>query len=241
VVVNETFARRYLAGENPIGQTLKLSDGGSDWEIVGVCRNAKYSDIKAEPPATVYFSFRQVGMDTAYFAVRTALPPMAVVNAVRKSVAEIDPNVPLSEVTTQEQVRDRQIAREWTFASLCGALAALAVLLSCIGLYGLMAYNVTRRTREIGLRMAVGATPRNVAGPILREALVLAGVGLAVALPLSAGLTQFIKSQLYGVSSTDPVTLVGAGVVLAGVALLAAWIPARRAARVEPMVALRWE
>jgi len=239
VVVNETFVRKCFAGENPLGQTLKT--GGSDWQIVGVCRDAKYSDIKAEAPPTVYFPFRQNGIDSAYFAVRTVLPPMAVVTAARKAVAAIDPNVPLSEIATQEQVRDRRIAHEWMFATLCSGLATLAVLLSCIGLYGLMAYNVARRTGEIGIRMALGATRRNIAGPILGEAILLAGIGVSVGVPAALALTRVIKSQLYGVAPTDPVTFVGAGVLLAAVALLAAWLPARRAARVDPVQALRCE
>jgi ABC-type antimicrobial peptide transport system permease subunit len=156
-------------------------------------------------------------------------------------VAAIDPNIPLADITTQEMVRDKSISQETMFAALVSALAALAVLLACIGLYGLMAYNVTRRTGEFGLRMALGATPGLVARPVLREALMLAGSGIAIGLPVTLVLAQIIRSQLFGVTPFDPVTLAGAGVALMLVALLAAWIPARRAARVDPMVALRAE
>ncbi len=239
VVVNETFARTYFTGEDPLGQTLKTE--GSDWQIIGVCRDAKYNDIKAKAPSTVYFSFRQREIGSAFVTLRTTLPPMAVVPAARRVVAAIDPNVPLSEIATQEQVRDRQMAKERTFATLCVALAALAVLLSCIGLYGLTAYNVARRTGEIGIRMALGATRQNIAGPVLREALLLAVYGMAVGVPAALALTQLTKSQLYGVQPNDPLTLIGAGGLLIAVALLAAWIPARRAARVDPMAALRNE
>ena len=149
--------------------------------------------------------------------------------------------MPLTNISTQEQVRDSKISQERLFATLCGSLALLAVLLSCIGLYGLMAYNVARRTSEIGIRMALGATRRNVAVPILREALLLAATGVGVGVPVALGLTQLIRSNLYGVKPSDPVTMAGAVVLLLAVAVLSAWIPARRAAKVDPMVALRHE
>ncbi|MCU0913818.1 MAG: ABC transporter permease [Planctomycetes bacterium] len=240
VVVNETFVRRYLSAENALGQILQGKDG-RDWQIVGVCRDAKYTDIKNDIPATVYFSFRQESVGGVYFVLRTSLPPPAVTTAARKVVAALDPAIPLADITTQEQVRNKRISQERLFATLCSALAGLAMLLSCLGLYGLMAYNVARRTSEIGIRMALGATARHVAGPILREALLLALVGLAVGLPAVFAAGRLIRSQLYGVGPHDPLALTAASVVLLAVALLAAWLPARRAARIDPMVALRCE
>jgi len=240
VVVNETFARRYLSAENPLGQILRRKDD-TDWQIVGVCRDAKYTDIKNDIPPTVYFSFRQDSVGGAYFALRTSLPPLAVATAARKAVAAIDPRIPLSDITTQKQVRDKRISQERLFATLCGALAGLAVLLSCIGLYGLMAYNVARRTSEIGLRMALGATGRHVAFPVLREALLLSLIGVAVGLPAAFAAGRLIRSQLYGVAPYDPLALAAAVGALVAVALFAAWLPARRAARIDPMVALRCE
>jgi predicted permease len=239
VVVNDTFVRTYLPGENPIGQTLKF--GNDLWEIVGVCGDTKYTDLRPETPACALFSFRQRNTGAAWFAVRTALPPLAVVGAARKAVAAIDPNVPLASITTQIALRDENIAQERMFAALCGSLAGLAVLLAGIGLFGLMGYHVARRTGEIGVRMALGATPQNIARPILREALLLAGAGLAIGVPAALALAQLIKNQLYGVAPTDPTTLFIATGVLLAVALLAAWLPARRAARVDPMTALRAE
>jgi predicted permease len=247
VVVNETFAREYSPDKNPLGRTVHILM--DDWRIVGVCRDAKYLNVKEAAPPTVYFPFRQISYmpsmrnnyRSAYFALRTALPPMALTTAARKAVAAIDPNVPLANITTQEAVRDKNINQERLFATLCGALAGLALLLSCIGLYGLMAYHVARRTSEFAIRMALGATRRNIADPILREALLLAAFGVAIGVPVALALARFIKSQLYGVAPTDPVTLIGAGVLLIAVAVLAAWIPARRAAKVDPMAALRCE
>jgi len=247
VVVNETFAREYSPDRNPVGRTVHILM--YDWRIVGVCRDAKYLNVKEAAPPTVYFPFRQISYmpsmrnnyRNAYFALRTALPPMALTTAARKAVAAIDPNVPLANITTQDAVRDRNINKERLLATLCGALAGLALLLSCIGLYGLMAYHVARRTREFAIRMALGASRRNIADPILREALLLAALGVAIGVPVALTLARFIKSQLYGVAPTDPVTLIGAGVLLIAVAVLAAWIPARRAAKVDPMAALRHE
>lgn len=238
-IVNDKFARTYLGGENPIGQMLHVGD--YDWQIVGVCGDTVYTELKDGPPSTMYFPIRQTGANSAYFAVRTALPPRAIASEVRKAVAAVNPNVPIAEVTTQVDLRDENISQERMFALLCGALALLAVLLSCIGLYGLMAYSVARRTREFGVRMALGAKPRAIAWPVLRAALLLAAAGLAAGVPAALALTRLIASQLYGVSPTDPLTLVGGAIVLLAVATLAAWLPARRASRVDPMTALRAE
>ena len=239
VVVNQTFVRNYFPSEIPVGQALKV--GTVEWRIVGVCGDAKYTDLKVEVPPTVYFSYRQSGPGRAYLAVRTALPPLTLVAAARKIVAGVDPNVPLADITTQAAARDSRMSQEKMFATLVSALAALAVLLSCIGLYGLMAYNVTRRTSEIGVRMALGASRRDIAWPVLREALRLAGIGVAVGVPAAVGLAQLIKSQLYGVPTYDPLTFVASTLVLLAVAVGAAWLPARRAARIDPIVALRAE
>jgi predicted permease len=239
VVVNETFARKYLPGINAVGEILHANN--ADWTIVGVCSDAHYTEVKGEAPPTVYFTYRQDSIGSAFFVLRTALPPMSIVPAGRRAVAAIDPRVPLARVTTQEEMRDSRIGQEWTFALLCGALAAIAVLLCCIGIYGLLAYNVTRRTGEIGVRMALGALPGDVARPVVREALILAAIGASAGVPAALGLTQLIKSQLYGVKPFDQATLAAAVVTLLVVAMLAAWLPARRAAKVDPLVALRAE
>jgi predicted permease len=239
VVVNEAFARKYLPDQYPIGQTLKRD--AEEWRIVGVCRNIKYSDIKADAPPTVYLPFRQHSMGSAFFLLRTVLPPLSVATAARKVVSSMDPNIPVTDISTQEQVRDKGISRERMFATLCSWLAGLAVLLSCIGLYGLMAYHVTRRSGEIGIRMALGATRWQVAAPVLREAMMLLAAGVSFGAPLTSGLTQLIRSHLYGVQPSDPATLCLAVGLLLVVAVVAAWIPARRAAEIDPMNALRYE
>ncbi|RPJ83255.1 MAG: FtsX-like permease family protein, partial [Acidobacteria bacterium] len=209
----------------------------------------KYGGLREPVMPTTYFPFSQMfysrfrttHLRTPYFAVRTALDPMAVVSGVRKAVGDIDSGVAITEVTTQEDVLDRGVSRERLFASLCGALAVLAVLLACIGLYGLLAYNLTRRTADIGVRMALGATRRRILWQVLRQALLLSLVGVILGVPASLALTHLIETQLFGVKPNDPFSLAGAAVSLITVALLAAWIPAHRAAKVDPIAALRSE
>ncbi len=241
VVINEAFARKYFPGENPVGQVIREKRDGSTWTIAGVCGNAKYTNIRIDTPPTAYYSFRQTPISAAYFVMRTKLPLETVIPAARKIVTTADPRLPLSKISTQVQLRNRNLREQTLFSSLCGALAFLAVLLSCVGLMGLMSYNVARRTGEIGVRMAFGATPRGISRPILREAALLAAAGLCLGTPAALVLTRCVKAQLYGVTPNDPLTLVAAGVTLIMVAMLAAWIPARRAAKVDPMVALRYE
>ncbi len=242
VVVNQTFARRYLPDEDPVGKTFTFHDQSAhSVEIVGVVRDTKYNRVRNEAAPLIYVPQRQSATKTVSFAVRSVLPSGSLLPAIRRAVAGIDPHLPLFSISTQQALLDRSIAPDRLFALLGGALAFLALLLSCVGLYGLMAYNVERRTQEIGLRMALGATRRNVAGPILREAAVLAAIGLAVGVPVALVVVRLIKSQLYGVAPADAVTLVAGGVLLIGVALVSAWLPARRAARIDPMQALRCE
>jgi predicted lysophospholipase L1 biosynthesis ABC-type transport system permease subunit len=238
-VVNQAFVRKFLPGEFPIGQ--RLSHHGDIWEIVGVCRDIKYERVQEETPPTGYFSFRQKPAREAYFIMRTSLAPQAIAAAARKAVASIDRNVPVTDFATQGEIRAQTFKTQRTFATLCGSLAILALFLSCIGLYGLMAYDVTRRTTEIGIRQALGATRRQIAAPIVRRAVALAGFGVALGMPLTVVLTRLIQAALYGLKPSDPITLCGAVFLLLAVALIASWLPAHRAARVDPMVALRTE
>jgi predicted permease len=240
VVVNETFAQKYLPGENPVGQVVNFLR--SDWQIVGVCGDTKYGSLKEPVPPTAYLSFRQIPLNyRTSFAVRTALPPLSLAADVREAVAAINPAGPVARVVTQTQLRDGNIGQERLFATLCGGLAALALLLSCLGLYGLMAYTVARRTNEIAIRMAVGASPGNIAGSFVREAFVQVAAGIGLGIPAVLAATRLVENQLYGVPPNDPFTLAAVVGVLLTVALAAAWLPARRAARIDPMLALRNE
>jgi ABC-type antimicrobial peptide transport system permease subunit len=166
---------------------------------------------------------------------------MSLVPAVRRAVADIDRNLPLEGIKTQKLALKESLAQERLYASLCGSFALLGLALSCIGLYGIMAYNVTRRTGEMGIRKALGAQPLDVAWPILREALTLAALGIAIGLPVALALVRVIRGLFYGIESHDPLTMIGAAVLMVAVAALAAWMPARRAAKIDPMDALRYE
>jgi ABC-type antimicrobial peptide transport system permease subunit len=175
------------------------------------------------------------------YAIRTVLPPMSLIPAVRKAVADIDRNLPLEGITTQKLAIKESLRLERLMTSLCGSLALLALVLSCIGLYGIMAYKVARRTGEMGIRKALGAQPSDVAWPILREALTLTAIGIAIGLPVALALVRSIRAIFYGIEPHDPLTIIGTVVLMVAVAALAAWIPARRAARIDPMEALRYE
>jgi ABC-type antimicrobial peptide transport system permease subunit len=175
------------------------------------------------------------------YAIRSVLPPLSLVPAVRKAVADIDRNLPIEGITTQKLLLKKSLRYGRLFAFLSGSLAVLGLALSCIGLYGIMAYNVARRTGEVGIRMALGARPWDVAWPILREALTLAVIGVAIGLPVALALVRLIRFLFYGIEPHDPATVIVSVLILVMVAALAAWIPARRAAKVDPMVALRHE
>ena len=244
VVVNQAFVQKYLGKENPLGKRFGEFVGDENepptagYEIVGVVRDAKYSDLRREINPIMYSP--QSGMGAA-FEVRTAGDPKALVPVIRKTVAEISPNLPLQSVTTESQQIDRLLFQERLVARLAGFFSALALVLACIGLYGLLAYEVARRTREIGTRMALGAQERDVLRMVVRQGLVLALVGVVAGVGVALGVTRYLKTMLYGVNANDPATIAAVGLLLLFVALAACWIPARRATRVDPMVALRYE
>jgi len=210
---------------------------------VGLCGDTKYYDLKVPTEPVVFFSMRQHpgGVRTAHYHVRTALDPLSLVPAIRGGLADLAPEIPISEIKTQTMQLNESIAQERLFAALGMSLALLAVLLACVGLYGLLAYNVARRMSEMGIRMALGATPQDVAWPILRSALVMACAGIALGLPIALAAVRIVRSVLFGVEPYDPATMIGAVVLLLAVAALAAWLPARRAAKIDPMEALRYE
>jgi predicted permease len=237
-IINEAFARKFFPEENPLGLSLTV-DGDYEYQIVGLCGNHK-SHLRDEPRPILYRPNRRFARRMT-FAVRSRLPAMSLVPAVRRAVADIDPVLPLDGVTTLKLLLEKSIAVERSLALLCGGLALLALVLSCIGLYGLMAYNVTRRTHEIGIRMALGARPRDVAWSILREAIVLAGVGIALGILIALALARILSSVVFGIAPYDPATMTASALVLVTVAAAAAWLPARRAAHVDPMAALQYE
>jgi len=240
-IVNEEFGRLFFPDENPLDQFITIEN--EEHQIVGLCSNQKYRQLRRGVSPILYLPHSQNWDPSMTYAIRTVLPPLSLRPAVRKAVADLDRNLPLEgiTITTPKLVIAEFLALERLYALLCGSLALLAVLLSCIGLYGIMAYNVARRTGEMGIRKALGARPWDVAWPILREALTLAAIGVAIGLSVALALVQLIQSIVYGIEPHDPLTMIGAAVLIITVAALAAWIPARRAARIDPMNALRYE
>lgn len=237
-IINEAFARKFFPEENPLGLSL-VADDEYEYQIVGLCGNHK-SHLRNEPVPILYRPNWRFGRRMS-FAVQSRLPPISLVPAVRKAVADIDRNLPLEGVTTQVRMLEESMGMERLLALLCGGLALLALSLSCIGLGGLMAYNVTRRTNEIGIRIALGARPRDMAWSVLREAIVLAGMGIALGILMALALARILVSIVFGIAPYDPTTMLASALVLVTVAAAAAWVPARRAAKIDPMEALRYE
>ncbi len=235
VIVNKTFVRKYLPRVNPLGQRLDENPG---WVIVGVVNDAKYQDLKSKIEPTMYVP--SSGGDTS-FELRTAANPTAMTAAVRSIVNQMDSDLPVFAVHTQTQLIDNLLVRERMVARLASFFGLLALVLACIGLYGLLSYEVARRTREIGIRMALGAQQRDVLRLVVGQGIILAMVGAAVGIGVAVGVTRYLKSMLYNVHANDPATMIAVAVLLALVALAACYIPARRATRVDPMVALRYE
>jgi len=242
-IVNEAFARHFFPGANPLG--VSVTTGSADGrpeqhQIVGVCSDSRY-DVRQEAGSAIYFCQRQDVCRGVSFAVRSVLPALSLVPAVRRAVGEIDPDLPLQEITTQKLLLEKALSQERTLMRLFVGLGVLALALTCLGLHGLMAHHVASRTGEIGLRMALGARPADVSRSILGEAGRLTLLGVALGLPLALALARILGAVLFGIAPYDPVTLILSGLTLVGVAVVAAWIPARRAAKVDPMVALRYE
>jgi predicted permease len=251
-VVNRAFARTYCSGDNPVGRTIGIGPNPSDQvEIVGVAADAKYTELRGVTPATIYLPALQRLDGNANFALRLASPPAgerdtvdtaaALFPAIRAAVREIDPTLPVLNLRTQEEQIDRLHSQERLFARLSGFFGLLAVALACVGLYGLMSYAVLRRTAEIGLRMALGAQPGHVLGMILRESLTLVCLGVAAGIGTAYGASRLIASMLFGLSPTDPLTYGSVAVILTAITLVASYLPARRASRVDPMIAFRVE
>jgi hypothetical protein len=242
-IVNEALARHFFSAASPLGMSI-TTEGRSgqpeQHQIVGVCSNSRL-DVHREVVPTVYFCHRQTLRRGVSFAVRSVLPALSLTPAVRRAVAEVDPDLPLQELSTQKLLLEKSLSQERTLRLLFVSLGVLALGLSCLGLYGLMAHHVTSRTGEIGLRMALGARPADVSRPILRDAALLALLGVTLGLPLTLALARVLGAVVFGIAPHDPVTLIGSGLVLLVVAVAAAWLPARRAAKVDPMVALRCE
>ena len=243
VVVNEALAEQLWPGGNAVGQRFRMGRGGEQvLEVIGVVRTARYRTLVEPPRPFIYRPFSQAfrASMTMHVRVRSG-DPYGVLPGVRRALDELDRDLPLSRVTTLDERLSGSVGAQRTAAMLVGMYGVLALVLAAVGLYGSMAYSVARRTREMGVRMALGAQPTEVRRHVLGQAARIVGVGVVVGLVAAVPATRAVRSQLFGVEPSDPVTLVGVTVVLAGAALMAAYIPARRATRVDPVVALRSE
>jgi macrolide transport system ATP-binding/permease protein len=242
-VISEEFARTYFENENPVGRRITLPDQKRDLEIVGVSANVRYGGLKNEEESakTVFVAASQFSPDRVTYALHTVGDPLRFAQSVHEIVREADSRIPVTNVVTQAAEIDGTITREIAFAKLCTGFAVLALLIACVGLYGTMSYNVTRRIGEIGIRMALGAQRGLVVWMVLRHVLLLAAVGLAISLPAALSASHLVKSFLFETQPNDPGTLALACVVLLCAAILAGYAPARRAARTDPLAALRHE
>lgn len=248
-VINQKLARLYFHRDNPVGHKIvmgiALAQGGQkpEYEIVGVVQDARYGGLRTDIRPTVYFSYLQFRELSNFmtFEVRGGGDMASLAASIRREALALDRNVPLTNLNSQTEVIGQMLVLERTFASLSTAFAALALLLACIGLYGSIAYTVARRTNEIGVRMALGAKRGTILGMVLRETLTVVATGLALGFPLAWFASLALQSQLYGLTAHDPITLLLATLIIAAVTAIAGYIPARRASRVDPMVALRYE
>jgi predicted permease len=243
VVVNDEFARQFLGGGSPLGRRLGFDKlvfdkkGSGDYEIVGVVAGAKYADLRREVPPTVYVATLQEPADLGamHFEVRTAGDPNQMIAAIRRVAQGMDSNLALYDARSQMEQINQTLFQERLFARLTGFFGVLALVLGCIGVYGVMAFAVTRRTREIGIRMALGANRGEILGMVLRETFVLVAVGIAAGTLAALEASRLVATFLYGLKPNDPLTLAGAALLMVAAAAVAGYLPARRASRVDPM------
>lgn len=240
-VINQALVQHFYAGTNPLGKSFKSDD--TTFQIVGVSADAKYSELREDPSPTFYALYNQSasGETEMNYAIRSQMPINDLLPKLRQAVQQVDKELPLRDIRTQKEQIDATMMEERLFATLTGGFGFLALTLACIGIYGTMAYNVARRTREIGVRIALGARTQRVLTMVLRESIWMALLGIALGVAGAFGLTRFVASMLFGLKPMDPLTILGAGAVLFTVALAAGFGPARRASKIDPMVALRHE
>ncbi len=243
VIVNEALAKRYFPGEDPIGKQLviAMTQPNVPTEIIGVVGNAKFSDLRADVRPASYWPHPQLPYTAMTFTMRTAGDPIAVAAVVQREIQSVDKDQPVSDVRTMNQWVSRSLAQARFSSLLLAIFAALALVLASIGIYGVMSYNVGQRTSEIGVRLALGAESRDILRMIVGSAIRLAGLGLAIGVVLALALSRTLTSLLYETTGTDPATFAVVVGVLGAVALLASYLPARRASRIPPVEALRYQ
>jgi putative ABC transport system permease protein len=245
MIVNESFAARYLSGLEPIGQRMRIGDAGAaaPWAtVVGVVADYRNSGPTRAVRPAIYMPVRQqTAWNQLFVLVRGTAAPAAMLPSVREAVKALDPEQPIYAIQSLEDALAQSSFQQRTAAILLSLFAAVALLMAAVGVFGVMSYAVAARTQELGVRLALGAQPRDVRWLVFRQVLTLAGVGLAIGLASLATGGRVLSGLLYGVEPADPVTMVAAAAVLGAVAIAAAWIPAARAARIDPIDALRYE
>jgi putative ABC transport system permease protein len=239
LIVNETMARKFWPQTDPVGRSF--NDGSDTFEVVGVARDTKYRNLREPPRMTMYQPLAQAYVPSMSLVVRTAADPSKFAPLIQTRLHTIEPALTIYNVRTLLEHVGRSLYVERMESVILGFLGLLALVLTAIGVYGVVAYSVAQRTRELGIRMALGAQRKDVLKLVLRKGLVLVALGSAIGLVACYWLARLVSNQLYGVSPFDPATLVSVALLLASVALLASYIPARRATKVDPLVALRYE
>lgn len=247
VLITEAAARQYFPNEDPIGKTIKLGWGRgpgkprAGGEVVGIVGDIKDEGLNEANPPQIYMPLRQWPVSFTTVVMKTTVPPTSLTEGARAQVAALDPNLPLSNVSTLDAIVAKSISQQRFYMTLLSVFAAVALVLAAIGIFGVLSYAVSQRTREIGIRMALGAQERAVIGLVVRQAMLLVGTGVVAGTVLALYLSRTMTKMLFSVHPTDPTTFVSVAAVLAGVALFASYLPARRATRVDPIVALRSE
>jgi len=244
VLINQNLARQLWPNQNPVGKHLSPDPamfGKTTWEIVGVVGDQKHFGVAEPTHATIYRPFAQESFPLITFALRTQVPPLTLAKAVRQAIWSVDKDQPISKIITMNEAAAESVTLRRVSMILLAMFAALAVFLAVVGLYGVMAHLVAQRTHEIGIRLALGARPKDISYLVVRQGVWLAAVGIFLGTVAALALTRLLTSLLFGVRPEDPATFTAVGLLLSGVAFLASYLPARRAAKVDPMVALRYE
>jgi predicted permease len=242
-IINQALAKKRFPNQNPIGKRFRADGPADAWiQIVGICADTRYANLRDDAPPQFFMPYvQQKNVGVLTYAIRTRLSPAELVPALRNVVQQADRDLPIIDIRTQQEQIDGNMQMERAFAALTSGFGVLALALACVGIYGIMAYTVANRRNEIGIRLALGAQPGQVRGMVLRESTGLAIVGIAAGVAAALALTRLVKTMLYGIQPYDPATMAAGVLILLAVALAASWIPARRAAGVQPMEALRHE